>query len=120
MGIDAHRDACNILYGDGHVTQYGDPRQTIIWHPFGQPSFVAYYTQDQGSLAENYFYGDAPAWRGRRRRSDAVPTSSGISGAVLRWPWFRPYCRWRVINGNVLSTDAASISARRDRAEPDE
>jgi hypothetical protein len=64
MGIDAHRDAYNVLYGDSHVTPYGDPRQAIVWHAFGQPTYVSTYVQDQGSLAENYYYGDPSLWRG--------------------------------------------------------
>lgn len=32
MGIKAHRDGYNVLYGDWSVRWYGDPQQQIIWH----------------------------------------------------------------------------------------
>ena len=35
MGIVAHRDGYNVLYGDGHCAWYGDAQETIIWHPQG-------------------------------------------------------------------------------------
>jgi prepilin-type N-terminal cleavage/methylation domain-containing protein/prepilin-type processing-associated H-X9-DG protein len=36
MGVQAHRDAYNVLYGDGHAKAYGDPQETILWHEEGK------------------------------------------------------------------------------------
>jgi prepilin-type N-terminal cleavage/methylation domain-containing protein len=35
MGIAAHRDGYNILYGDGRAQFYGDPQEAILWHTQG-------------------------------------------------------------------------------------
>ena len=35
MGMLAHRDGYNVLYGDGHTAWLGDPQQKIIWHTQG-------------------------------------------------------------------------------------
>ncbi len=35
MGILAHRQAYNVLYGDGHVALYSDPQELILWHAQG-------------------------------------------------------------------------------------
>ena len=32
MGVLAHRDSYNVLYGDYHVSHFGDPQQKIIYH----------------------------------------------------------------------------------------
>ena len=32
-GRQTHRDGYNVLYGDWHVSWYGDPQQRIIWWP---------------------------------------------------------------------------------------
>jgi len=42
MGQFAHKDGYNVLYGDGHVSWYGDPQQQLIWMNHG--------------LAVNHFY----------------------------------------------------------------
>ena len=31
-GIDGHRDGYNVLYGDWHVSWYGDPERQIMWY----------------------------------------------------------------------------------------
>jgi len=33
MGIFAHREGYNVLYGDWHAEWYGDPQQRFIWWP---------------------------------------------------------------------------------------
>ena len=35
FGLAAHRDAYNVLYGDGSARLFGDPRQKIVWHVSG-------------------------------------------------------------------------------------
>ena len=35
MGIAAHRQAYNVLYGDGSVRVFGDPQERLIWHSQG-------------------------------------------------------------------------------------
>jgi len=35
-GMDAHQDGYNALYGDSHVSWYGDPQQRLIW--WSQPT----------------------------------------------------------------------------------
>ena len=32
MGMSAHRQGYNVLYGDWHATWWGDPNETLIWH----------------------------------------------------------------------------------------
>ena len=31
IGIEAHREGYNVLYGDGHAAWFGDPQQRFIW-----------------------------------------------------------------------------------------
>ena len=35
MALRGHRDAFNVLYGDGHSAVYGDPQERIAWHTSG-------------------------------------------------------------------------------------
>lgn len=35
MGVEAHGEIYNVLYGDGHVGLYGDPRRSIVYHTQG-------------------------------------------------------------------------------------
>jgi len=35
MALRGHRDAYNVLYGDGHTAVYGDPQQSIAFHTSG-------------------------------------------------------------------------------------
>ena len=35
VGLNAHRSAYNVLYGDGRATAYGDPQERFIWHSQG-------------------------------------------------------------------------------------
>ena len=56
MGIQAHRSAYNVLYGDGHCAIFGDPQESILWHLENQ------YTgggdnRYQGRLAMRHFIG---------------------------------------------------------------
>ncbi len=92
MGITAHRVGYNVLYGDGHVSYYGDPNEAIVWHAQGAsgwPSFnprPQYNTQSFGVIGTDFFWGgntmgpfnysanytagvlnndpNSPAWRG--------------------------------------------------------
>jgi prepilin-type N-terminal cleavage/methylation domain-containing protein/prepilin-type processing-associated H-X9-DG protein len=51
FALQAHGDAFNVLYGDGHAKIYGDPQQTIAWkaQQSGDP---------RNSLGWNYYYGN--------------------------------------------------------------
>jgi prepilin-type N-terminal cleavage/methylation domain-containing protein/prepilin-type processing-associated H-X9-DG protein len=40
MGIKAHQDGYNVLYGDGHAAWYGDPQQKIIYHTQGDNTYA--------------------------------------------------------------------------------
>jgi prepilin-type N-terminal cleavage/methylation domain-containing protein len=48
MGILAHRDGYNVLYGDSHAAWYGDPQQKIMWMP-SLPDGATYKADDCGS-----------------------------------------------------------------------
>ena len=76
FGLKAHRQAYNVLYGDGHVAVYGDPQERVIWHGQGYvdanglvatPDAHQYYI-----MANNFFQGT---------NSNGVPfvSSSGAS-----------------------------------------
>jgi len=43
-GLWHHRDGYNVLYGDWHISWYGDPQQKLIWHNHGwaAPNTYAY------------------------------------------------------------------------------
>jgi prepilin-type N-terminal cleavage/methylation domain-containing protein/prepilin-type processing-associated H-X9-DG protein len=56
MGILAHRDAYNVLYGDGHVKAYGDPQESIIWW-MQSYNGTGGYCGVRSSLGMNYPYG---------------------------------------------------------------
>ena len=32
LGVQAHRSAYNVLYGDGHAAVFGDPQERVMWH----------------------------------------------------------------------------------------
>lgn len=58
FGIQAHRDAYNVLYGDGRATMYGDPQERIVWHTeglFDNPKNDNIYSNH---LSFNYSYLD--------------------------------------------------------------
>jgi prepilin-type N-terminal cleavage/methylation domain-containing protein/prepilin-type processing-associated H-X9-DG protein len=56
MGITAHRDGYNVLYGDGHAKWLGDPQQRLIW--FDQGAQPANGTQEpRNCLSTNFWYG---------------------------------------------------------------
>ena len=71
MGIAAHRQAYNVLYGDGSVRSCGDPRETLIWHTQGACSGggdpAVGNTQYYSTLARNgdWGAGSLDAWGGR-------------------------------------------------------
>ena len=57
FGIAAHRDAYNVLYGDGSARLFGDPQESIVWHSSGLND------QEWGgkefNLTSNVYYGTA-------------------------------------------------------------
>lgn len=52
MGIQAHRNAYNVLYGDWHVAMYGDPQERFIWHAEGRDGKVMF---EAGLLSANKY-----------------------------------------------------------------
>ncbi len=38
VGIQAHRTAYNVLYGDGSARLFGDPNESIVWHEWSSKS----------------------------------------------------------------------------------
>jgi len=72
MGITAHRDGYNVLYGDWSAKWFGDPQQKIIWHSTGtNPSTLGGIPRDL--LSANFFYGQWGPWC----------DSSGVSAAAV-------------------------------------
>ena len=57
FATQGHRDAFNLLYGDGHAAVYGDPQQRIAWH---EVAWMDY----RNSLSHNYYYGNAGGYQG--------------------------------------------------------
>jgi prepilin-type N-terminal cleavage/methylation domain-containing protein len=49
--LKGHRDAFNVLYGDGRVSLFGDPQETIAWH-------LQYWGDLRNSLGSNYVFGN--------------------------------------------------------------
>jgi prepilin-type N-terminal cleavage/methylation domain-containing protein/prepilin-type processing-associated H-X9-DG protein len=56
MGMMAHRDGYNILYGDGHAKYFGDPQQKVVWHTQGMNGETRTKAR-QDTLSYNYYYG---------------------------------------------------------------
>jgi len=59
MGIAAHRDGYNVLYGDWSAKWCGDPQQGLIWHAQGMGSWGSggpAPTNIYSSSRSNYFY----------------------------------------------------------------
>lgn len=70
LGIYAHRDGYNLLYGDTHAGWYGDAQQTIIWYD-EQPGLIEGTFTDIGRAVNGYagagdttrgHGGDKPIW----------------------------------------------------------
>ena len=57
FALQGHRDAFNVLYGDGHVAAFGDPQQRIAWHEVKWMNF-------RNGLSCNYYYGNAGGYQG--------------------------------------------------------
>lgn len=70
VGIYAHKDGYNVLYGDGHSAWYGDPQQTFIWRS-DPPS-----TGAAESIFKVYDAG-VPVYNGRR--------DSMVLGMTMHW-----------------------------------
>ena len=77
-GIKVHRQAYNVLYGDGHAKAWGDPQERLIWHEERSMKYGdkgACYG-DYGSFAMNCFqnYDQGQDWRpfGRSVNDDFV------------------------------------------------
>jgi prepilin-type N-terminal cleavage/methylation domain-containing protein/prepilin-type processing-associated H-X9-DG protein len=49
--LQAHGDAFNVLYGDGHAKLYGDPQQTLMWQR-------QQGTDARNSFGWNFYYGN--------------------------------------------------------------
>ena len=55
-GVAAHRDAYNVLYGDGVAKVFGDPQQRIAWH-FSSPAANTNWRGIGYNLSANCYYG---------------------------------------------------------------
>lgn len=62
MGIRGHRTAYNVLYGDGHATNFGDPQESVIWHTQGRTATIV--TAELYMMSTNTHYGWYGAIRG--------------------------------------------------------
>jgi prepilin-type N-terminal cleavage/methylation domain-containing protein len=51
MAWFGHRDAFNVLYGDGSARVYGDPNESIVWHETGYDDSGTDLTQYQDSMS---------------------------------------------------------------------
>ena len=81
-GVFAHRDAYNILYGDGSARIFNDPNESIVWHESGYELDV---TQYQDSMSGNNRHGST-AWSGIPQtwtRKTFVADNVGIAGEPL-------------------------------------
>ena len=56
FALFGHRTAFNTLYGDGHVSSYGDPQEEIAWHLQGYAT-VTYAHDNYMTLSKNYYLG---------------------------------------------------------------
>jgi prepilin-type processing-associated H-X9-DG protein len=61
MGLKAHRQAYNVLYGDGHAVLYGDPQEKIIWHNQGNNP-QSQYMDPFNIMATNFWYSIFGPW----------------------------------------------------------
>ena len=82
-GIKAHRQAYNVLYGDGHAKMWGDPQERLIWHEERSMNYGAQGAcyNAYGSFAMNCFSNYDENWRpfGRSVNDDFVSnTQIGI------------------------------------------
>jgi hypothetical protein len=57
MGMVAHRDGYNVLYGDWSVKWFGDPQQNIIWHTQGTLGYTFCSAGYENTLGYNFSYG---------------------------------------------------------------
>ncbi|HRU04718.1 MAG TPA: prepilin-type N-terminal cleavage/methylation domain-containing protein [Candidatus Brocadiia bacterium] len=81
MGIKAHRQVYNVLYGDGHAAAYNDPQESVIWHrqgygTTGLPTNATNYPLH--FLATNLFSGSGGPF------TDAAGVSNASSDG---WPY---------------------------------
>jgi prepilin-type N-terminal cleavage/methylation domain-containing protein/prepilin-type processing-associated H-X9-DG protein len=60
FGLLGHRDAYNVLYGDGHSKVFGDPQQKFAWHTSGYSDTAM--KSGPFSLAFNFYYGGSGHW----------------------------------------------------------
>ena len=97
MGLSAHRDGYNVLYGDGSVVWYGDPQQRIVWHMEGRRASEGYSRQGVedyfAKLAFNWYNGDHFTVSGRKilgqgdYHGGAYYFNLGATGAAI-WHYF--------------------------------
>ena len=81
MGIKGHRQVYNVLYGDWHVSIYGDPQERVIWHAQGCASSGKKANTGSsiyGTMSTNYFYtNECPL--GRTSVDHALTRSTAIA-----------------------------------------
>ncbi len=73
MGVKAHRNAYNVLYGDMRVTTFSDPKETVVWHRHGRGTIaVAPAENEIHTFARNFWYGGDSPWSGAWRSVGGV------------------------------------------------
>lgn len=77
MGMVAHRDGYNVLYGDNSVRWFGDAQQNFIWHPQGYNGYVRSCFDTGHVLAFNSY-----AW-GAVYPGTTVNDASNFTGSAL-------------------------------------
>lgn len=75
MGLAAHRQAYNALYGDGHVKAYADPEERILWHSQG-PNPASYSTHPCNLMVSNLYWGQFGPWATAGGASDENDSNS--------------------------------------------
>ncbi len=89
-GVKVHRNAYNVLYADGHVSAWGDPNESILWHTEGRGRTVA-VTDNlyDHHLSSNFYYGwYAPIGNPPATNAPADNYGSFANGAAEVWHAF--------------------------------
>ncbi len=78
-GIKVHRNAYNVLYGDGHVGLYGDPQERMIWHLELMTTGGAPNTGSYG-FAYNHFHNYSSSYRPFNQTTDNTLFKNSLLG----------------------------------------
>jgi prepilin-type N-terminal cleavage/methylation domain-containing protein len=84
LGLYAHREGYNALYGDGVAKWYGDPQQRIMWFPIRSSGVNAWYRAGMSGLESSVLYHYAP----ERDPENWYTSSEDFGSKVLIWHQF--------------------------------